>query len=108
MQYLRNDNDHTICNGQYYWLDGVWASLFSLIGAIIAWVGSCKKMPEAFTVLYRVQATFATIGTITAMGWLGYDIYVLIEYGNRLNAFCTDIFYIWISEVSFVFSEFKQ
>ena len=108
LQYLRNDNDHTICNGQYYWLDGVWATLFPFIGAIIAWAGSCKRTAEEFTVLYRIQATFSTIGMIAALGWMGWDIFVLIEYGSRLKAFCADIFYIWMAEIIFVFSKITQ
>ena len=42
---------------------------------------------------------------ITAMGALGWDMYVLIGYGHRLNQYCTDIFAIWIAEVVVVFSE---
>ena len=52
-------NDY--CNGRSYWLDGVWGTFFALIASIIAWAGSCKKIPETFTVLYRVQATFVSI-----------------------------------------------
>ena len=52
-------NDY--CNGRSYWLDGVWGTFFAFIASIIAWAGSCKKIPETFTVLYRVQATFVSI-----------------------------------------------
>lgn len=84
-------------------MDGLWGTFFAFIASIIAWCGSCKKLPEPFTVLYRVQATFAVIGMITAMGALGYDIYLLVDYGWTLNRYCDDIFYIWISEVVCVF-----
>merc|ERR1711892_118328 len=78
-------------------------TFFSFIASIIAWAGSCKKIPETFTVLYRVQATFATLGMITAMGALGWDIYVLCYDGYELHRYCDDIFYIWITEVVVVF-----
>ena len=45
---------------------------------------------------------------ITAMGALGYDIYLLVDYGWTLNIYCDDIFYIWISEVICVFSELEK
>ena len=47
------------CDGGYY-LDGLWGTFFAFIASIIAWCGSCKKLPEPFTVLYRVQATFVS------------------------------------------------
>ena len=49
------------CEGGLYFMDGLWGTFFSFIASIIAWAGSCKKIPETFTVLYRVQATFVSI-----------------------------------------------
>ena len=45
---------------------------------------------------------------ITAMGALGYDIYLLAYYGGTLNRYCDDILYIWVSEVVCVFSKLKN
>merc|ERR1712235_170450 len=84
-------------------MTGTWSTFFPFVAAIIAWCGSCKRIPETFSVLYRVQATFATIGIITTMGGIGWDMYNLIDQGSQLNYFCSDIFYIWIAEVCVIF-----
>ena len=67
LQYLRRDCDYyydyyycDYCDGGYYWMDGLWGTFFSFIASIIAWAGSCKRIPETFSVLYRVQATFVS------------------------------------------------
>ena len=45
---------------------------------------------------------------ITAMGAMGWDIYALVDQGYSMNRYCTDTFYIWITEVVVVFSEYSQ
>ena len=41
---------------------------------------------------------------LTTMGALGWDIYLMVEYGYELNRYCTDIFGIWLAEIVIVFS----
>ena len=65
------------CDGGYYWMDGLWGTFFSFIASIIAWAGSCKRIPETFSVLYRVQATFVSFtnefGIYLDLGHFGHD-----------------------------------
>lgn len=91
------------CDGGYYYLEGIFGTFFALLASIIAWCGSCKRQSEPFSILYRVQATFAVLGMLTTMGALGWDIYLMIEYGYELNRYCTDIFGIWLAEIVIVF-----
>ena len=42
---------------------------------------------------------------LTTMGALGWDIYLMVEYGYELNRYCTDIFGIWLAEIVIVFSK---
>ena len=45
---------------------------------------------------------------LTTMGALGWDIYLMVEYGYELNRYCTDIFGIWLAEIVIVFSKTKR
>ena len=51
---------YDICDGENYWMTGTWSTFFPFVAAIIAWCGSCKRIPETFSVLYRIQATFVS------------------------------------------------
>ena len=53
LQYASNDLKWQMTG---YFGEGIWSSFFALVAAIIGIVGSLEKIPETFTVLYRVQA----------------------------------------------------
>ena len=44
-----------------YFGEGIWSSFFALIAAVIGIIGSMEKIPETFTVLYRVQAAMVRL-----------------------------------------------
>ena len=55
LQYA-TDDDLVRWQTTGYFGEGIWSSFFALVASIIGIIGSLEKIPETFTVLYRVQA----------------------------------------------------
>jgi len=102
-----------------YFGEGIWSSFFALVAAVIGIIGSIEKIPETFTVFYRVQAAMSGLAIFATMLALGWDVAVLIHnplpewngqpsYGSAefLQVYKPTILNVWIAELVAIFIVF--